>query len=108
MIYMVKDVSGQLTKYLKENEWVLVDFSATWCGPCTQQEPVLKDVSKQIQEVKFVKLDVDKDQATADEYKVTSIPTLILFHNREKNWRKEGFHSLRELKINIEEILRTN
>jgi thioredoxin 1 len=61
---------------------VLVDFFADWCGPCKMIAPYLEDLAKEFDgKVKIAKLDVDKNNASAAQYSVRSIPTLILFEN---------------------------
>ena len=63
---------------------VLVDFWATWCGPCKMIAPVLEEIDAEMSDqVKIVKLDVDNNQATAAEYQVMSIPSLLLFKDGE-------------------------
>lgn len=63
---------------------VLADFWATWCGPCKMIAPVLEEIdSEKGDQLKIVKLDVDENQATAAQYGVMSIPTLILFKDGE-------------------------
>ena len=71
---------------------VLVDFWATWCGPCKMLAPVLEDLSEDLgDEVKIVKVDVDENQITASEHEVMSIPTLLLFVDGEVKARTGGY-----------------
>lgn len=82
---MVKQVSEQdfNNEVLKENGVVVVDFWATWCGPCKMIAPIIEDLSAQLGDVKFVKLDVDKNPSIANDFKITTIPTLKMFKNGE-------------------------
>lgn len=70
---------------------VLVDFYATWCGPCKMLSPVFESVSEEIKDTKFIKVDVDKFEELCRNYKVMSVPTLILFENGKEVKRKIGF-----------------
>ena len=69
---------------------VLVDFSATWCGPCRVLEPVLKQLDDELEAIKFVKVDIDESGDIAQKYAVTSVPTLIVFKGGEESARKVG------------------
>ena len=76
---------------------VLVDFYATWCGPCKMLSPVLDDLSDEI-DIDIIKLDVDKHSELAREYGVMSIPTLILFDNNIELKRTLGFMDKEKIK----------
>lgn len=69
----------------------LVDFYADWCGPCRMLGPVLEDLSQDINDVEFFKINVDNDGELAQAYQVSSIPTLILFKDGKIVDKKIGF-----------------
>ncbi|MBQ9739281.1 MAG: thioredoxin [Alphaproteobacteria bacterium] len=68
------------TEVLNADKPVLVDFFATWCGPCRQMLPIVEELSEEMAEkIKIVKVDVDEAPKTPENYDIQSIPTLILF-----------------------------
>jgi thioredoxin 1 len=77
---------------------VLVDFFATWCGPCQMLAPILKQVKDHLGDtVSIIKIDVDKNQQIASQYQVRGVPTLILFQNGKQLWRQSGVLSKEDL-----------
>ena len=62
-----------------KNGVVFVDFFATWCGPCKMLSPIIDEVSNEINDIKFLKVDVDESNEVATKYQIMSIPTLIIF-----------------------------
>lgn len=81
------------------NELVLVDFFATWCGPCKMQAGILQQLKAELGDsVTILKIDVDKNEELAAKARVQSIPTLMLFRHGEPVWRAMGVQSLETLK----------
>lgn len=76
---------------ISTNQLVLVDFYATWCGPCQTMHPVLEELKKQLGDrIRILKIDVDKHQDTAMQYQIRSVPTLMLFRNGQRLWQQSG------------------
>ena len=89
-------------KVLKSDKRVLVDFYADWCGPCKMLGPVIEEIAKEVDDVSFVKINVDNAENIARSYGVMSIPALFLFENGEVIKNDVGFKSIDELKEFIE------
>lgn len=76
---------------IKSGQLVLVDFFATWCGPCKTMHPVLEQLKKDLgDEIRIIKVDVDKNEAIAIQLRIQSIPTLMIFKGGEMKWRQSG------------------
>ena len=76
---------------------VLIDFYATWCGPCQMLGPVLKQVKDSLGErISIIKIDVDKNQEIATVYQVRGVPTMMLFQKGKQLWRQSGVLSKEE------------
>lgn len=96
----------KFSEIINSGQLVLVDFFATWCGPCKQMHPVLEQLKSEMGDaVRILKLDVEKNEQLAYEYRIQSVPTLMIFRNGEVLWRASGAQSLVALKNLIEEYL---
>jgi len=84
---------------IKSKTPVLVDFSAEWCQPCKIQKPILQRLAKEeAGNVKIITIDVDRNPAIAQKYRIMSVPTLALFKNGEMLYRQSGVHQIGQLK----------
>ncbi|MCX4264148.1 MAG: thioredoxin [Muribaculaceae bacterium] len=89
---------------IKQSKPTLVDFFATWCGPCRMQAPILEDVKKRMgDQANILKVDIDQNQAVAERYNVQSIPTIIVFKNGEALWRTVGVQQADVLEAKLRE-----
>lgn len=76
---------------INEDQAVLIDFFATWCGPCKMMPPILDQVKKNLgSQLRILKIDVDKNPKVAEQYQVRGVPTLILFKAGKILWRQSG------------------
>jgi thioredoxin 1 len=79
------------SEIIKGDQPVLVDFYATWCGPCKMMQPILTETAGKVgQKAKIIKIDIDKNPMAASRFQVKSVPTLVLFQKGKVVWRKSG------------------
>lgn len=97
-------MSTSFENIIQAEKPVLIDFFATWCGPCKMLAPVLKEVKDSLGErITILKIDVDKNQALSSKYQVRGVPTIILFQNGKQLWRQSGVLTKEEIIKNIVE-----
>lgn len=89
--------------YINSEKPTLVDFYATWCGPCKMMHPILKDLSKDIKgRAKILKVDIDKNKKLAKKLDVMSVPTFIIYKKGKVVWRRSGGMTKAKLKKQLE------
>ena len=87
---MVEKITEKQLKELKK-EFIVADFYADWCGPCKMSAPFFNEISEEIPDIAFVKINVDDNENLSRKLNVKSIPTIIIFKNGEEVDRKIGF-----------------
>ena len=102
---MIKHLLSELdfNEFVKEGN-VVVDFYATWCGPCRMLAPIIEDLSEENPNIKFGKLDVDQVSQVASRYMIQSIPTLLFFKDGTLVHSQIGFSSQEVLEDTLEKL----
>ena len=91
---------------IKSGQLILVDFYATWCGPCKTMHPILEQLKDDLgDKIRIIKIDVDKNEAVSMQYRIQSVHTFMLFKNGEAVWRQSGTIRLNDLKALISQHL---
>ena len=94
--HITQDQFDEVTR--QPGKKVLVDFFATWCGPCKMMHPILENVKARVgNKARIVKIDVDEQQALAMKYQIQAVPTLMLFKGGQQVWRQSGVVQSNEL-----------
>lgn len=97
---------SDFNEIINESKPTLVDFFATWCGPCKMQSPILEQVKAKLGDsVNIIKIDVDRNPELSERYQIRSVPTLILFKGGEALWRGYGVHQADQLEAKLNEYL---
>ena len=97
---------GKFNEIVQSEVPTLVDFHATWCGPCKMMSPILDKLKSEMgSQVRILKIDVDKNQEVANTFKVRGVPTFVLFKNGEILWRQSGGMDYNTLKNKITQAI---
>ena len=95
----------KFNEMINGEQLTLVDFFATWCGPCRMMHPILEQLKEKMgDDIRILKVDVDKNEALSMQYRIQSVPTLMLFKKREMLWRQSGAMSLNDLMQKISQL----
>lgn len=95
----------QFDELIKGEKPILVDFYATWCGPCRVMSPILEDLRKTVgDKALIIKVDVDEEEELSLRYNVQSVPTLMIFKKGELVWRETGIRQAHLLEHVLEKF----
>ena len=97
---------GKFNEIIKSDIPTLVDFYATWCGPCQMMHPILDKLKTEMgTAIRILKIDVDKNQDVAEKFKVRGVPTFVLFKRGEVLWRQSGAMDLNTIKRRVKDAI---
>ena len=99
---------SEFSEIIDQSKPTLVDFFATWCGPCKMQGPILEQVKNTLgDDVNIIKIDVDRNPELSERYQIKSVPTLIIFKNSVALWKGFGVHQADQLEALLREHIAT-
>lgn len=99
MTKLIEELTDENFPRVLEKGLILVDFHAVWCGPCRMLAPIIEEVAEEFKgKVKVVKIDIDKEQKSAAQFQVTSVPTLVLIKDGKEIDRLIGLRDAASIK----------
>lgn len=97
---------ASFNQLINQNVPVLVDFKADWCQPCKMMAPVLKQVKQNFKDqIKIIKIDIDKNPVVAQKYGIRGVPTLILFKNGREVWKQSGVLQANQINVIVNSFI---
>jgi thioredoxin 1 len=98
-------MAATFQEIINDDTPVLVDFFATWCGPCKALAPILEEVAGKVEgKARVIKIDVDKNQAIAQKLNIRGVPTLMIYKKGEVKWRQSGVLPAQEIIRQLEQV----
>lgn len=97
---------SKFNEIIKGNKPVLIDFYADWCQPCKMMPPILKEVKSHFgEQIRILKVDVDKNKAIAQKWGIQSIPTIMVFKNGERKFQQPGVMQAQQIIQTIQPLI---
>ena len=102
---MVEQINAnQFEQVLANNKIVVVDYYAQWCGPCKMMHPIFEELSNQMPNIKFVRIDIDQNTPLALKNNIQVVPTFVLYNNATEVNRILGYNSKEDFKLFLQTI----